>query len=224
VPEHHHAAADGAAPPPLPGAGNGAVAPDAVLDPKRDPYAALVRAPGDLIAALAYVAYKHHEMEFIRAIESAGGTVSIEQLETFRIGCCVESQLGRYTTRAETLVRAFLDETLAKTEVELKDTFKSKETGLQLQAILDKFQERRSWSGWVADVVGNLSVQALTILLVAGLYFGFQALDAISGAAGRFVGVLHGEEAAHSQPPAGAAPGGAAIPQGSKQASRNGSR
>ncbi len=73
MPEHHHAAVDGAAPPPQPGAGNGAVAPDAVLDPKRDPYAALVRAPDDLIAALAYVTYKHHEMEFIRAISGAAG-------------------------------------------------------------------------------------------------------------------------------------------------------
>jgi hypothetical protein len=53
-----------------------------------------------------------------------------------------------------------------------------------------KLDRRRTWKRWFADALGNLSVNFITILLIAAMVTGYQALDHLSSQLGQVTGVV----------------------------------
>lgn len=164
-------------------------------------YELLVQDPDDVLAALAYTAYKQHETEYIQGIKISTGVDPTEyQMDSFFHAASAPAQLAMYQSRAEALALAFIEATVDSRMRDIEINFDKTLVGRQLERIVDKQGEPRTWKGWLADSVGNLGVNFLSILLIALVLFGYKAIDRWSGDLGRSTGVLQQE--APSTPPA----------------------
>lgn len=154
-------------------------------------YQLLVQNPEDVLAALAYSAYKHHELEVLGAIERTTGEPATElDLDRFYMASSTPAMLEMYEQKAKVLLNAFLEETLKQRSATLAADFAASTTVQALNAIQAKQNEKRTWKGWIADSLGNLAVNFLTILLIAGAVTGYKSMDAVTGNLGKQTGVL----------------------------------
>ena len=163
-------------------------------------YSLLVHDPDDVLTALAYTAYKSHELEVMRAIASETGLPPTQgDIDAFYRVSSSPTMLAMYVRQAEALTKTFLDEALKSRKSALEADFVSTAVGRRLIAIERKLVEKRSVRGWCADVGANLAVNFVTILVIAALLFGFQGLDRMLGTLGRDSGILGpgAQESAH---------------------------
>ncbi|UOD28600.1 hypothetical protein INH39_24600 [Massilia violaceinigra] len=141
-------------------------------------YALLVSDPSDTLAALAYTIYKQHEIETYSDIEATTGQAPTQQqIDAFERAAKTPTGLAIYTRRAETLMNTFLDATLSARKAKLEAEFMTTTISHQLSAIAARQHARKGIRGWAKDVSANLTVNFLTILLIAGFVFGYRLLD-----------------------------------------------
>jgi len=141
-------------------------------------YELLVRSPDDVFAALAYATYKRHELETLAAISTATGSEPTQRdIDAVYCATSAPKMLSLYEAHAETLVNDFVEEALQARKSALESKFAETTVSQQLQLIQNELSKKRSWKGWAADVSGNLAVNFATILVIAGLLFGFRGLD-----------------------------------------------
>jgi len=95
------------------------------------------------------------------------------------------------------MLHSLIDHTLDVRWNELENQFITTKIGEQLQILQAQQQQKRSWRGWAADVSGNLAVNFVTILVIAGLLFGFRGLDGMLANFGHRADVL---EVQHGAP------------------------
>lgn len=154
-------------------------------------YSMLVPDPNDVLGALAFATYKQHASEVMEGIlQATAGPPTQNDIDVFYRAASAPAMLAMYKQQAQALMTAFLDETLDSRWRALESEFQTTQIGRQLQAIQNKQSEKRSWKGWAADVSGNLVVSLVTILVIAGLLFGYQSLDRIWSTVGQKAGVL----------------------------------
>jgi uncharacterized SAM-dependent methyltransferase len=128
-------------------------------------------------------------------------------IEQFYRSASAPAMIEMYMQRAELLSNAFLTSSLENKYSELEAAFINTSIGRQLADIRSKQDERRTWKGWVADSLGNLSVNFVTILLIAAAVTGYRALDQLNGHIGKATGVVAPEpsdaqkQTAHPQAP-----------------------
>jgi hypothetical protein len=159
-------------------------------------YQLLVPNPSDALAALAYAAFKQHEVQVMDAIVSATGAPPTQlDIDGFYRAASAPAMLDMYEQHAQALMNAFLEETLESRRNVLETEFASTKIGQQLLAIQEKQREKKGWKGWAADVSGNLAVNFVTILVIAALLFGFNGLDKMLGDFGRNSGVIDSHNA-----------------------------
>jgi hypothetical protein len=141
-------------------------------------YSLLVPDPTDTLAALAFTQYEQHKVETYSDIEAATGRAPTPQ-EMHVFECAAKTPMGiaMYRRRAETMVNLFLDATLETRKARLEAEFMTTAVGRQLADILAHQRARKGLTGWFRDVSANLSVNFLTILLIAALVFGYRLLD-----------------------------------------------
>src|SRR5471030_3049470 len=142
-------------------------------------YELLVPDPDDVFAALAYATYKRHELEALAAIASATGAAPTQSDIDAVWHDHSPQMLSLYEDHAETLVNDFVEEALQARKSALESEFATTTISQQLQLIQNELKKKRSWKGWAADVSGNLAVNFASILVIAGLLFGFRGLDQI---------------------------------------------
>lgn len=141
-------------------------------------FALLVPHPDDTLAALAYASYKQHEIETYAAIEAQTGRPPTPQdVENFERAATTPACLAMYQRQAGSFMKAFLDATLDAKGAKIQAEFTDTAIGRQLAAIQAELRARRGPLGLFRDVGANLSVNVLTILLIAALVFGYRLLD-----------------------------------------------
>ncbi|MDM5177446.1 hypothetical protein PO883_09610 [Massilia sp. DJPM01] len=74
-------------------------------------------------------------------------------------------------------MNTFINATIESRKARLEVEFMTTAIGQQLAAILAHQRARKGLAGWFKDVSANLSVNVLTILLIAALVFGYRLLD-----------------------------------------------
>jgi hypothetical protein len=152
-------------------------------------YRVLVTDPDDVLGALAYTAYKRHQDEVMTKIEQGTGQPPTQlDYETFFQMTNTPASTDMYLQRAEALINAFMTEILEERADELESQYAATATAETLKAIRSqqdairtKQDEKRTWRGWVADSLGNLAVNFVTILLIAGVVAGVTAIDSATG-------------------------------------------
>ena len=146
----------------------------------------------------AYAAYKEHKAEVLQAIEiETGRPATQEDLHAFYRIASAPAELAMYVQRGEVMLHSLIDHTLDVRWNELENQFITTKIGEQLQILQAQQQQKRSWRGWAADVSGNLAVNFVTILVIAGLLFGFRGLDGMLANFGHRADVL---EVQHGAP------------------------
>jgi len=173
-------------------------------------YRVLVTDPDDVLGALAYTAYKRHQDEVMTKIEQdTGQPASQLDYETFFRMTNTPASTDMYFQRAEALINAFMTEILEQRADELESQYAATATAETLKAIRSqqdaisaKQDEKRTWRGWVADSLGNLAVNFVTILLIAGVVAGVTAIDSVTGIWKEKVDALFGTGPAPAAAPA----------------------
>lgn len=161
--------------------------------PATSMYELLVHDPNDVLAALAFTAYKQHEKQVMDQIElDSGAPPSKTDIDAFHYASSAPAMPAMYRQRAQTLMNKFLEESLKSRKQALEVEFTTTKISQQLQMILETQNIRRSWKGWAAEVSGNLAVNFITILVIAGLLFGFRGMDQLLNTFGQQTGLLSG--------------------------------
>lgn len=154
-------------------------------------YERLVSNPEDVLGALAYTAYKQHELEVMNAIIAERGRAPTDQeVEQFFLAASAPTMIDMYIQRARRLMQEFLEVSLQRRSSEIEDKFRTTSIGVSLQAIRAAQLEKRTWQGWLTDLMGNLAVNFLTILLIAAVLYGYRQFDRLTGSFGHQTGVL----------------------------------
>ncbi|NVD99340.1 hypothetical protein [Massilia sp. BJB1822] len=165
-------------------------------------YELLIKDPDDVLGGLSYIAYKQHKLEFLKAVaRERNGPPTQEELSRFYLAASTPAMLAMYMQRAKKMSWAFFSTSLEARAAQLQDQFTSTTTGQKLELILKQLAAKRTFKGWLADSLGNLAVNFLTILLIASAVYGFRALDRFSSDFGRQTGVLRGEGASLQKAP-----------------------
>jgi hypothetical protein len=165
-------------------------------------YERLVSNPEDVLGALAYTAYKQHELEVMSAIVAARGRVpTSEEMEQFILAASAPSMVDMYIQRAQRLMQEFLELTLQGRSSEIENKFRTTSIAVSLQAIRATQLEKRTWKGWLTDLMGNLAVNFLTIILIAAVIYGYRQFDQLTGSFGHHTGVLADKPAATPETP-----------------------
>jgi hypothetical protein len=108
-------------------------------------YSLLVKDPDDVLAALAYTAYKQHESEVMAAISAASGVPPTQaEQDAFYLSSSSPAQLTMYQDRAQSLINAFLDASLEQRALELERDFLTSKVSMQLSTIHSALAEKKS--------------------------------------------------------------------------------
>jgi hypothetical protein len=160
-------------------------------------YSLLVTDPDDVLAALAYTAYKQHESEVMAKISAAFGAPPTQaEQDAFYLSSSSPAQLTMYEDRAQSLINAFLDASLEQRALELERDFLTNKVSLQLSTIHATLAEKKSKMRYVMDVLSNLGINIVTIILIGMAFFGLKNLDAFNGSLSRGVGLPPAQEQA----------------------------
>lgn|GEM_PF-6188331 len=162
-------------------------------------YSLLVTDPDDVLAALAYTAYKQHESEVMAAISAASGAPPTQaEQDAFYLSSSSPAQLTMYEDRAQSLINAFLDASLEQRALELERDFLTNKVSLQLSTIHTTLAEKKSKMRYAMDVLSNLGINIATVIVIGMAVFGFKAYDAFNSNLAKGVGLT----SAHEQAPA----------------------
>jgi hypothetical protein len=161
------------------------------MDTRPSMFDILVGDNGNALAALAYMTYKKHKREVMSRIErETHAPPTAADIEQFYRMASSSEMIEMYMQRAEALSALYMGMSLDIRHAQLEIGFNSTAVGGQLIEIHRKLDQRRSWKRWFADSLGNLSVNFITILLIAGVVTGYQALDRLNKQLGEMTGVV----------------------------------
>ncbi|MEO7497341.1 MAG: hypothetical protein ABIT83_06265 [Massilia sp.] len=151
-------------------------------------YEKLTADPNDLVGALAYIIYKQQKVEFCKT--TSGGNPSRDDIERFHAIASLDASIAAYRSQAEAMAQAFLNEGLdhlvQRTEAETRQDvlytyIGTINSGLQSQltTVNEALEAKRTLSGWLRDVGGNLMVNVVTILVIGALVLGYKFIGDI---------------------------------------------
>lgn len=161
-------------------------------------YEKLTADPNDLVGAFAYIIYKQQKVDYFKSF--GGRELRREEVENFHAIAALETSITAYRTQGEALAQAFLnaslDELVERTEsATRKDTLHRQidtvYAGLsaKLGLINDGLNARRTFTGWVRDVAGNLLVNLVSIFVLGALLLGYRFSGELQQSAEKTAGV-----------------------------------
>lgn len=137
----------------------------------------------DPVDIFAYIIYKQNKADFCRSCGADGP--SAEELRQFHAIASLDTSIAAYRTQGAAMAQNFLNEGLdrlvSSTEKATRDDVVvrcidavSQDLGSRIDSI-DRFMHaRRTFSGWIRDVGGNLLVNLVTIAVIGALVIGYQ--------------------------------------------------
>jgi hypothetical protein len=145
----------------------------------------------DPLAALAYMAYKKHKREVMsRIVSETQAPPTASDIEQFYKVASSSQMIKMYVEAAQKLSTSFLGMSLEVRYAQLEVGFTSTVVGGQLAELHRKLDQRRSWKRWLADAFGNLTINFITILLIAAAVTGYQALDRLNARLSQATGLV----------------------------------
>lgn len=170
-------------------------------------YQRLTADPNDAIGAFAYIVYKRQKVEFCKSF--GGRELTGEELASFHAVASLDTSIAIYRARGEALMRTFLnaglDEFVDSTEAATRQRvlyrkIESDNTALRdkLAAISDTLRAKRTVTGWLRHVSGNLLVNLVSIFVLGALVLGYRFSAELQQGAERKAGVS-GTTASQSQ-------------------------
>lgn len=151
----------------------------------------LVGKSRDVFAAVAYMLYKKHKREVMaRIVAETQAPPTAQDIEQFYRAASSPEMVKMYRQSAEELGTSFLTMSLEGRYAQLEIGFTNTAVGGQLAEMQRKLDLRRGWRRWLADALGNLSVNFITILLIAAVVTGYRALDQLNAQLQQAAGVV----------------------------------
>lgn len=178
-------------------------------------YSLLVSDPNDTLAALAYTTYKQHEVEtFAEIALRTGHPPTPDDIEAFERTASTPSALAMYERQAEALMKTFLEITLSARQAKLDADFLNTAVGQKLATLQAQQDAKKGFGGWFRDVSANLTVNVMTLLVIAALVYGYRLLDGWMSDLGTKTGVIRSDQTPVGPltAPAGSAPAAAGVP------------
>ncbi|MFM0363718.1 hypothetical protein [Paraburkholderia sediminicola] len=175
-------------------------------------YTKLVQSPSDTVGALAYALYKQRKVAYIAEIESKDKRAPTpEEMAAFHKQNALDDQIRAYRSEAEALAAEFLRvglaNRLATAEQDARDNAREAALRVELKTVAGRITEvkqsvdqRRTFSGWIADAFGNLLVNFLTIAIVGAVVLGIKTLDKYTSKAETGVGISEESQETHGSP------------------------
>jgi len=153
-----------------------------VTRPHKSVYETLT-ADNDLVGMFAYIIYKRNKIEFCRSFH--GDRPTSEVLEQFNAIASLDTSLDAYRAQGEAMARQFFNDGLSelaeRTEREMRDDVVvrridavNQDLGSRIDGVDRSLHARRTFSGWIRDVGGNLLVNLVTIAVIGALVIGYQ--------------------------------------------------
>lgn len=137
-------------------------------------YKELVQDNSDAVGIFAYAIYKQHKIDFINKIQlDESREPTDEELNSFHRSSM--AHIEGYRIQGEALIANFLTESLAQRVNNIEKDVENAVIGNHLNDIKALINSEKTWTGWVKDVLSNLSVNILTILLIGAVIIGYHA-------------------------------------------------
>ena len=161
-------------------------------------YQRLTSDPSDAIGVFAYIIYKQQKIEFCKSF--GGRELTKQELDSFNVIASLDTSIAVYRARGETLMRFFinagLDELVESVEATTRKgvLYRRIESGNlnlleKLEVVSETLRAKRTMSGWVRDVSGNLIVNLVSIFVLGALLLGYRFSAELQQGAERKVGV-----------------------------------
>lgn len=165
-------------------------------------YSLLVKDPGDALSALAYCIYKQQKTEALAGIVSRTGQPATQaHIEALYSAACTPAALSLYKTKATALISQFMAEAVSEHKKRIEVELSTSRINQQFDVIITRLNEKRTFKRWLADVGANLIVTFGSILIIAGLVFGYQRLSSLADEFGLRTGVLKPQTLPLPRPP-----------------------
>lgn len=146
-------------------------------NPYNNIYQELVRDNGDAVGIFAYALYKQHKIAFInKVINDEQRDPTPDELSNFHRSTMTQHAIDGYRVQGESLVLAFLNESLAQRVKDIQSDVEDSVIGVQLKNIQSQLDSKKTLAGWIRDVSGNLAVNFLTILIIGAIILGYNAI------------------------------------------------
>ncbi|MGZ3802539.1 MAG: hypothetical protein ACXVCL_20440, partial [Bdellovibrio sp.] len=107
-------------------------------------------------------------------------TPTSEELSNFHRSSMTQHAIDGYRMQGESLVLAFLNESLAQRVKDIQSDVEDSVIGEHLKNIQSHLDSKRTLSGWFKDISGNLVVNFLTILIIGAVIVGYKAINEIN--------------------------------------------
>ena len=141
-------------------------------------YQELVRDNGDAVGIFAYALYKQHKIAFVnKVIADENRNPTTDELSNFHRSSMTQHAIDGYRIQGESLVLAFLNESLAQRIREIENGVEDSAIGEHLKNIKDQIDSKKTWLGWGKDVLNNLSVNILTVIVIGSIIIGYKFLS-----------------------------------------------
>lgn len=139
--------------------------------------------PNDAAGAFAYIAYKRQKVEFCKSLGDREPTR--EELFGFHTVASLDSSIDAYRSQGKAIAASFFNASLDELAANVKAaTFQhtlyrkieSGNAGLQekIEAIVGSLNAKRTFSGWLRDVSGNLLVNVVSIFVIGAVLLGYR--------------------------------------------------
>ena len=152
------------------------------MHPHSSMYSLLVQNQSDALGALAYSLYKNHEAEAYADIEERTGQAPTPaDVMTFEYAASAPSALKMYRQVGAAILKEYLEESLAEAHAKLKEQFTQSAIAGQLGRLQAQIEAKKTFAGWFREVSANLTVNLMTLLVIASLVYGYRLLDGWMG-------------------------------------------
>ena len=82
-----------------------------------------------------------------------------------------------YRQIGDAILKQYLEESLAEAHARLKEQFTQSAIGGQLGRLQTELEAKKTFAGWFKEVSANLTVNLMTLLVIASLVYGYRLLD-----------------------------------------------
>lgn len=146
-------------------------------------YETLTAGLRDPVGIFAYIICKQNKVDFCKSFGEAGP--SAEDLRQFYAIASLDTSIKAYRAQGAAMAQIFfnegLDELVIGTEKRTRDDVVirrievvNQDLGSRIDSIDRSMHARRTFSGWIRDVGGNLLVNLVTIAVIGALVIGYQ--------------------------------------------------
>ncbi|WP_038491874.1 hypothetical protein [Janthinobacterium agaricidamnosum] len=146
-------------------------------------YEKLTANPNDPVGAFAYIIYKQQKVDFCKSF--GGRDPTREELDSFHSIARLDTSIAAYRAQGEAMAQAFLnaglDDLVDRTEAATRQDVLYRQIevvhaglGTKIATIDNALQAKRTFAGWLRDVMGNLLVNLVTIGVLGALVLGYQ--------------------------------------------------